>query len=246
MLLKKKYHPLGENCKKKLIFLKSYIFLHRNDTLLNHNSHAENTARSYMQERGECVSWVYRRQKVSPKFLWQGLKSGSRSGWASISIPSVSRRSESDAIGLEWPTKEAVCLDPRGPFCAEGFLLFICISLISSVFEKEHENEQRRHVASWGLFGWNESANSCFSHGHTPTPPGWHRGRKRLGTVVFFTESPGLGTGPDTWQAFSKYLLNELTELVRTLSVIYISACLKCSLFPPKRNTSFTPISQIL
>lgn len=69
MLLKKKYHPLGENCKKKLIFLKSYIFLHRNDTLLNHNSHAENTARSYMQERGECVSWVYRRQKVSPKFL---------------------------------------------------------------------------------------------------------------------------------------------------------------------------------
>lgn len=67
----------------------------------------------------------------SSKIPLMGLQVRKRGCLGLSQHPSVQSRNESDAIGLEWPTKEAVHLDPRGPFCEEGFLLFICILLIS-------------------------------------------------------------------------------------------------------------------
>ena len=43
-------------------------------------------------------------------------------------------------------------MDPRRLFYEEVFLLFICISLISSLLEKEDENEQRKAVLPLGVY----------------------------------------------------------------------------------------------
>lgn len=80
------------------------------------------------------------------------------------------------------------------------FIVYLHLTDLFSPWERGWEWTEKSSVASWGLFGWNEPANSCFSSGHTPyPPPGWHIGYVRacvvsckgLGIVVFFTKFPG-------------------------------------------------------
>lgn len=81
-------------------------------------------------------------------------------------------------------------------------------------------------VASCGFF--EKSINSCLSASQHPHPPPGQPGSCVRAGIVFFTKFLVLRTGPDAWQAFSKYQLNEFTQLPETLNIVHISICLKC------------------
>lgn len=62
--------------------------------------------------------------------------------WALISINLFKAKMKVMLLVSEWTTKEVMRLGSQRTFLWERLL--ICISLISSVFGKEDENEQRR------------------------------------------------------------------------------------------------------
>lgn len=118
--------------------------------ILNHNSHVENTARSYMQGRGVCVSWVHRHWEVSLKFLWWGSKSGIRSGWASVSIHPFRAEVKVMLLDLSGPWKKRCAWIPEDLFVRKAFYRLFAFhwSLLSS---RKDEKEQRRQCCLVGF-----------------------------------------------------------------------------------------------
>lgn len=69
--------------------------------------------------------------------------------WASISIHLFRAETKVTLLGLSGSQKECAWIPED--FYEEVFLLFICISLISSLLEKEDENEQRKQCCLLGF-----------------------------------------------------------------------------------------------
>lgn len=99
-----------------------------------------------------------------------------------------------------WVAHKRSALGSQKTFMRKSFYCLFASHWSLLSLRKRMRMNRESSVASWGLFGWNEPANSCFSSGHTPyPPPGWHIGYVRacvvsckgLGIVVFFTKFPG-------------------------------------------------------